>query len=57
MTYRVRDTNHKKNLQVTMSGRVRATTDVQVASDSFLAFKRKASVVMERQVIASWNQS
>lgn len=57
MTYRVRVTNHKKNMQVTMSGRVRTTTDVQLASNSFLAFKLEASVVMEKQVIASWNQS
>lgn len=40
-----------------MSGRVRATTDVQLASDSFLAFKQEAYVVIEKQVIASWNQS
>lgn len=56
--YGVREQNRSNVCQVTMSGRGRATTGfVKLVSDSFLAVKLEAFMVMGRHVITSRSQS
>lgn len=55
--YGVRAENRSNVCQVTMSGRVGATTGVKLASDSFLAVKVEAFMLMGRHVVTSRSQS